>query len=66
MLTKQKSSINSIKDINNYVNCKNDDDNPLFDRKVEVITAGLPARYTRTLKNEITQGNALIICDSYP
>ena len=33
----------------------NNDDNPLFDRKVEVITAGLPARYSRTLKNKISQ-----------
>ena len=41
----------------------NNEDNPLFDRKVEVTTAGLPARYSRALKNEITQGNALIICD---
>jgi integrase len=63
MRTKQKSIINSIKDINNYASCKNNDDNPLFDRKVEVTTAGLPARYSRTLKNEISQGNALIICD---
>jgi hypothetical protein len=63
MRTKQKPIINSIKNINNYVSCKNNDDNPLFDRKVEVTTAGLPARYPRTLKNEISQGNALIICD---
>jgi hypothetical protein len=45
-------TINSIKDINNYASCKNNDGNPLFDRKVEVTTAGLPARYSRTLKNE--------------
>ena len=63
MRTKQKPVINSIKDTDNYVSCKNNDESPLFDRKVEAITAGLPARYSRTLKNEITQGNALIICD---
>ena len=58
MRTKQKPVINSIKDTNIYVSCKNNDESPLFDRKVEAITAGLPARYSRTLKNEITQGNA--------
>ena len=36
--------------------------NPLFDRKVELITAGIPAYYAKSLK-KITQGNALIICD---
>ena len=34
---------------------------PLFDRKVDLITAGLPAGYAKCLKTEVSWDNALII-----
>ena len=61
MQVQQKNIINSSKGKHKdsvYSNINN----PLFDRKVELITAGIPAYYAKSLK-KITQGNALIICD---
>jgi hypothetical protein len=37
--------------------------NPLFDRKVDLVTAGLQAGYAKRLKNEVSQDNALTICN---
>jgi integrase/recombinase XerD len=51
---------NKDKDSNNDYNNHN---NPLFDRKVDLVTAGLPAGYARSLKNKVSQDNALIICN---
>ena len=44
-------------------NSHNDD--PLFDRKVDLVTAGLWAYYARCLKNEreVSRNNALTICN---
>ena len=61
MQVQQKTIINSSKGKHKdsvYSNINN----PLFDRKVELITAGIPSYYAKSLK-KITQGNALIICD---
>jgi hypothetical protein len=52
--------INSNKDKNSNNDYNN---NPLFDRKVDLVTAGLPAGYTRSFKNKVSQNNALIICN---
>src|SRR5919109_2892276 len=41
----------------------NDHNDPLFDRKVDLVTAGLRARYDRRLKNDVSRNNALIICN---
>jgi integrase/recombinase XerD len=40
-------------------------DDPLFDRKVDLVTAGLRAYHARCLKNEreVSRNNALIICN---
>lgn len=54
--------INSNKDKNSN-NDYNNHNNPLFDRKVDLVTAGLSAGYTRSLKNKVSQNNALIICN---
>ena len=59
---KQKTNINSTKDKDKDNDYNNDNNNPLFDRKVDIITAGL-ATYAKSLKNDVMQGNALIICD---
>lgn len=63
MQVQQRTTIiNSNKDKdsdNNY----NNNSNPLFDRKVDLVTAGLPAGYARSLKNKVSQDNALIICN---
>jgi hypothetical protein len=50
MLVQQKIKNNNYRD-------------PLFDRKVDLVTAGLQARYARILKNELSYDNALIICN---
>jgi len=50
MLVQQKIKNNNYKD-------------PLFDRKVDLVTAGLRTRYARILKNELSYDNALIICN---
>lgn len=36
---------------------------PLFERKVDLITAGLPAVYSKCLKNGVSQDDALVICN---
>ena len=50
-------------EINKNNNSHNDD--PLFDRKVDLVTAGLRAYYARCLKNEreVSRNNALTICN---
>src|SRR5918992_1971419 len=50
-------------EINKNNNSHNDD--PLFDRKVDLVTAGLRASHARCLKNEreVSRNNALIICN---
>ena len=50
-------------EINKNNNGHNDD--PLFDIKVDLVTAGLRACHTRCLKNEreVSRNNALIICN---
>lgn len=61
MQVQQKTIINSSNGKykeSNYSNINN----PLFDRKVDLITADIPACYAKSLK-KVTQGNALIICD---
>jgi len=65
MQVQQKTIINSNKDKDKNKNKDNNynNNNPLFDRKVDIITAGLSAGYARALRNEISQDNALIICD---
>ncbi|HZA69520.1 MAG TPA: hypothetical protein VE548_07450, partial [Nitrososphaeraceae archaeon] len=63
MQTKLKPIIKSVKERNNCIRFKDNDNNPLLDGKIDLITAGLPPRYPRALKNEVTQGNALIICE---
>ncbi len=40
MRIQQKSIINTFKEKNNYINGKNNNSNPFFDRKVDLITAG--------------------------
>ena len=44
---------------------KSNNDDPLFDRKVDLVTAGLRAYHARCLKNkkEVSHNNALIICN---
>jgi hypothetical protein len=61
MQVQQKTITNSNKDKNKNKE-KDNNNNPLFDRKVDFITAGLAAGYAKSLKNEVTQGNALIMC----
>jgi hypothetical protein len=65
MQIQQKAIINSSKekDKNKNKDNNNNNNNPLFDRNVDLITAGLSAGYARALRNEISQDNALIICD---
>jgi outer membrane lipoprotein-sorting protein len=38
---------------------------PLFERKVDLVTEGLPAGYAKRLKlvSQVSQGNALTICN---
>ena len=50
-------------EINENNNSHNDD--PLFDRKADLVTAGLRAYHARCLKNEreVSRNNALIICN---
>jgi hypothetical protein len=38
-------------------------DNPLFDRKVDLVGPGLKAYQARRLKYEVSQDSALIICN---
>ena len=63
MQAQQKTIINSTKDKDKDNDYNNDNNNPIFDRKVDIITAGLAATYAKSLKNDVMQGNALIICD---
>lgn len=46
-------------------NNNNHNDDSLFDRKVDLVTAGLRAYHARCLKNEreVSRNNALIICN---
>jgi hypothetical protein len=51
-------------EINKNNNSHHNED-PLFDRKVDLVTAGLRANHARCLKNEneVSRNNALIICN---
>ena len=37
--------------------------NPLFDRKVDLVTAGLREGHANYLRHQVSQENALIICN---
>jgi hypothetical protein len=54
-----------IQEKTNESKIKSNNDDPLFDRKVDLVTAGLRAYHARCLKNkkEVSQNNALIICN---
>ena len=54
-----------IQEETNKSNSNSNNDDPLFDRKVDLVTVGLRAYHARSLKNkkEVSQNNALIICN---
>ena len=37
--------------------------NPLFDRKIDLVTAGLREGHANYLRHQVSQDNALIICN---
>ena len=54
-----------IQEETNKSNSNSNNDDPLFDRKVDLVTVGLRSYHARSLKNkkEVSHNNALIICN---